>query len=151
MKNRMSNRKKQLPTNEVLFAAASEYFEYREDGGIYFKKDPRRKECKTSKIIGKQVGGDDGNGYLMCMLIGFKFKVHQIVWLLHTKEFPKKPIDHINRERRDNRIENLRLAEDIENMQNLRASTRPYAGVWKSPRSGRFMARMTYKNRVSGF
>lgn len=147
MTKRMSNRAAPLPPNDVLYAAALEYFEYRNDGNIYYKRDPRHKDCKISKFIGKRAGGDDGHGYLMCMLLGLKFKVHQVVWILHNKEFPAKPIDHINRNRRDNRIENLRLAEDLENMQNIVSATMPYAGVSKSPRSGRFVARVTYRGK----
>lgn len=147
MSKRMTYRAKPLPENEVLYAAALEYFEYRNDGNIYYKRDPRHKDCKISKFIGKKAGGDDGHGYLACLLLGIKFKVHQVVWILHNKEFPAKPIDHINRNRRDNRIENLRLAEDLENMQNLVSSTMPYAGVSKSPRSSRFMARLTYRGK----
>lgn len=147
MTKRMLARKDPLPSNEVLLTEASRIYVYQPDGTLVFKIDPRRPDCVTSKVIGKTVGGDDGHGYLMCMLLRQKFKVHQIVWLLKTGEFPSKPIDHINRNRRDNRIENLRLAEDIENMQNLIASTKPTAGTWKSPMSGRYCARLTHKGK----
>lgn len=147
MTSRMGNRKKPLPPDNELARWAAEHFEYHADGALFFKRDPRNPECKTSKVIGKQVGGDDGHGYLMCMLMGHKAKVHQVVWLIHHGKFPTSPIDHANRNRRDNRIENLRLASDLENMQNLVAATKPGAGVWKSPRSGRYMARLTHKGK----
>lgn len=144
MSRRMANRRAPLPPDAELFAAASTLFEYRADGFLVFKVDPRRKNCLTSKVIGKRVGGDDGHGYLSCLLLGQKFKVHQIVWLLHHGVFPKSPIDHANRNRKDNRIENLRLASDLENQQNLISATKPSAGTWMSPRSGRYAARLTY-------
>lgn len=147
MKNRMENRKKTLPHDSILFAWASEYFEYMPTGIIVYKKDPRHPSASSSKMIGKKVGGDDGHGYLMCMLMGHKAKVHQVVWLIHHGEFPKTPIDHINRNRKDNRIENLRSVSDFENMQNVTSATKPLAGTWKSPKSGRYMARVTHKGK----
>ncbi len=147
MNKRMLNRKSPLPCADTLFAAASRIYEYQPNGTLVFKIDPRRPNCQTSKVIGKAVGGNDGHGYLMCMLLKHKFKVHQIVWLLKTGSLPNKPIDHINRNRLDNRIENLRLADDHENMQNLVISTKPTAGTWKSPKTGRYCARVTHKGK----
>lgn len=143
---RMNYRLKPLPDDETLLMQANRLFEY-VDGTLRFRIDPRSPSCLTSKVVGKTVGGDDGHGYLMCMLMGMKFKVHQIVWLLHHREFPKHPIDHINRDRRDNRIENLRSARDLDNMQNLNASTSPSAGTWFCKTSGRYCARLTHNHR----
>jgi len=147
MYRRMNARKKQLPRDDLMLAAALKLFDYRADGVLVYKANPRHPSCKTSKFIGKEVCGDDGSGYVSCRLLGQTFKVHQIVWLLHAGKFPPMPIDHINRNRKDNRIENLRLATDIENMQNLVVSTRPSAGTYKSLRSGRYCARLTHNNR----
>lgn len=143
--NRMSARKQSLPSDDELFAAAVRMYEYKQDGTIAYRIDPRSPDCKTSKMVGKTAGGDDGHGYLMCMLLGMKFKVHQVVWLLNTGEFPRLPIDHINRCRKDNRIENLRLATDQQNMQNIGTATHSTSGTWKCRTSGRYAARVTYK------
>jgi hypothetical protein len=139
----MTYRKVPLPANAELFAWADKHFQYLADGQLFFKVDPRAPQCLTSKVIGKPVGGDDGHGYLMCMLMGHKAKVHQVVWLLHFQSFPTMPLDHVNRDKRDNRVENLRLASDLENMQNLTASTRPNAGITKPPRASGYTARIT--------
>lgn len=142
---RMLNRAKPLPDPRVLLEAAYEFFQYHPDGFLTYRKDPRHPSCATSKVVGKRVGGDDGHGYLMCMLLGHKFKVHQVVWLLHHGALATLPIDHADRDRRNNRIGNLRMASDLENVQNIKASTTPTAGVWRSPKSGRYMARVTYR------
>lgn len=57
----------------------------------------------------KNSGGSyDKDGYLIIKVKGKQFKAHRIVWLLNNGDFPKSELDHINRIRTDNRIENLR-------------------------------------------
>lgn len=63
-------------------------------------------------------GSFDKDGYLIIKIKGKQFKAHRIVWLLHYGHFPKMEIDHINRIRTDNRIENLRECTRLENIQN---------------------------------
>ena len=56
------------------------------------------------------VGSYDKDGYLIVKVKGKQFKAHRIVWLLNYGELPNGEIDHINRNKTDNRIENLRIA-----------------------------------------
>ena len=66
--------------------------------------------------------------YLQCTLNGKKLYHHRVVALQFIKNPDDKPfIDHINRIRSDNRIENLRWVSHYENMQNL-GEYRGYAG-----------------------
>lgn len=50
-------------------------------------------------------GSLDKDGYLIIKVKGKQFKAHRIVWLLHYGKFPLYEIDHINRNKLDNRIE----------------------------------------------
>jgi hypothetical protein len=50
------------------------------------------------------------------------------------------PIDHVDRDRRNNRIENLRLATDAENGANNVVTARPLAGVRKDPKGHGYRA-----------
>ena len=56
---------------------------------------------------------------------------HRLVWLWHHKRFPVggKEIDHINRDRADNRIENLREVTHRENCENTVNRTDNTSGV----------------------
>ena len=63
-------------------------------------------------------GSLDKDGYLIIKVKGKQFKAHRIVWLLNYGKFPDGEIDHINRNKLDNRIENLRIADRVLNNRN---------------------------------
>lgn len=66
-------------------------------------------------------------------------RVHRVAWLLHYGSWPKGTIDHINHDRIDNRIENLRDVPILINCQNKGigiTNKSGYVGVsWYSSRS----------------
>ena len=95
------------------------------------------------KPRGKEAGSFDAHGYGQINVFGKVWKEHRLVWLWVHGEFPDKQIDHINHDRRDNRPENLRLADNMENhrnrpMQNSNKSG--FVGVWHNKRCNRFFA-----------
>lgn len=57
-------------------------------------------------------------GRLQFEIDGRATYVHHVVWLMHRGEWPPSQVDHINGDRLDNRIENLRLLSTSENCQN---------------------------------
>ena len=90
-----------------------EYLEYR-DGKLYWKQKP----CKKV-VVGKVAGSKCAGEYLAVKLFKQRYLVHHIVWWLHGNTIPEgKYLDHINRDKLDNRIENLRLACPTENTVN---------------------------------
>lgn len=60
---------------------------------------------------------------------------HQVAWFLFNESWPDKMIDHINGDRQDNRIVNLRLVDSNQNARNRRKLTKPttsqYKGVYR--------------------
>lgn len=91
----------------------NELFEYRE-GSLYNKV---RRGARA--IIGQKVGTKHHTGYIAIIHKG-KFKLgHRVIWEMLKGDIPDGlEIDHINRIRDDNRIENLRLVTRLENMHN---------------------------------
>ena len=59
-------------------------------------------------------------GYRLIRIEGRLYKEHRLAWLIHHGVWPKDQIDHINGDRLDNRMCNLREATGSENQQNTR-------------------------------
>ena len=67
----------------------------------------------------------DGTGYMACSLNKKTYKKHRIIalqWLPNDDPINKRFIDHKNRIRTDNRLENLRFVSSSENNMNRSAS-----------------------------
>jgi hypothetical protein len=71
------------------------------------------------------------DGYYRVSIFGKRYLSHRIVWLWNKGYFPKKEIDHINHDRADNRIENLREVSTKENAQNHSAKRTEYRNIVK--------------------
>jgi hypothetical protein len=94
--------------------------------------------CATDKariIFNKRFAGEeaftakDGYGYFCGTVLGSSMKAHRVVWALHYGAWPKEHIDHINHNRSDNCIKNLREVLQEENQRNQRKSKANTSGV----------------------
>ena len=85
------------------------------------------------------------NGYLVGRVGGATMKAHRVAWALYHGAWPTQHIDHINGDRADNRIKNLRLASPKENGRNQKrhkTNTSNHTGVVWSVRQRRWCARI---------
>lgn len=79
---------------------------------------------------GSEAGSELPNGYLRTKVCGVDMYVHRIVWIMHNGEIPfGMHIDHINHNRKDNRVQNLRLVTNGENHKNTKLCSRNSSGV----------------------
>jgi len=99
-----------LPSYEEV----AEVLEYSPDTGEIIRKKSYSNRAK----VGELVGYTRSDGYIVIRAVDKQYLAHRLAWLLHYKEWPKGQIDHINHNRNDNRIENLREATGLDNNRN---------------------------------
>ncbi|MCW7467541.1 HNH endonuclease [Leptospira levettii] len=83
-----------------------------ETGEVKWKKNPKN---QSSDGLAGSIGCD---GYRELKLEGKRYKIHRLIWLYCMGSFPQKRLDHINGNRSDNRISNLREVTQGENCRN---------------------------------
>lgn len=67
---------------------------------------------------GSIAGATDSKGHRQIRFEGRLYLAHRLAWLMVHGRWPNGEIDHINRVRSDNRIENLRECSHAENSKN---------------------------------
>lgn len=102
--------------------------------GRAWNKANANQEAFTSK---------NADGYRRSRVLKRTFEAHRICWLLTTGFWPAAEIDHVNGDRSDNRLVNLREATRAENLRNramLSSNTSGVTGVSWSGRRQRWIA-----------
>ena len=79
-------------------------FDYRVDGNLIWKVR-KAKRIKIGDIAGSF---DRTHGYHTVGIDGRLYKAHRLIWLWHHGYMPEGELDHINKIKHDNCIENLR-------------------------------------------
>jgi hypothetical protein len=70
----------------------------------------RTKSARSGPGFDRIAGAASFGGYWKVMLDGVFYKVHRIIYAMHHETDPGcLVVDHINRNKQDNRVENLRL------------------------------------------
>ena len=103
-----------------------EYLSYDKDTGLLtWVKSPSR-----SMPAGKLAGCLDDEGYKLVRFKGKNYRYARVCYYLYYGSQPAGVVDHINRDRQDNRIDNLRLVTTSQNRTNSEGFGRSeYRGV----------------------
>jgi hypothetical protein len=96
------------------------------------------------------------SGYYVSCILGDRYAMHRIAWAMHYGVAPQGQIDHINGDRTDNRITNLRQVTNAENGRNQKmrsTNTTGVTGVYKVNRKKPWIAiiGVNGKNRHLGY
>ena len=100
------------------------YFELKDDC-LYWKNVVH---LNQSKLIGQKAGSIHSTGYRHITFMGKQHKAHRLIWLYVYGYLPKE-IDHINGDRQDNRLENLREVTRSQNQYNKVIQKNTVSGI----------------------
>ena len=89
----------------------------------------RWRAARGNRKMGGVAGSTNAAGYLLIGISGKRYRAHRIIWLWFYGYFPETDIDHINRVKSDNRIENLREVSQTCNSRNCEVSGNNKSGV----------------------
>jgi len=78
------------------------------------------KGCRVfnSKCSGKPAGSAHNRGYLAVNIYEVAYLIHRVCWAMYYGQWPDSDLDHINGNKSDNRIENLRAVTRETNSRN---------------------------------
>lgn len=115
-------RAKILPSKEYV----NKFIEYDAETGVFKWKVSRKGHVRAGMIAGAR----KPNGYISIRINKTDYLAHRLAWML-THEDPGEDmqIDHINGERSDNKIANLRLSSHQQNRWNSKPRSHNKSGV----------------------
>lgn len=95
-----------------------EIIEYDPETGLF-----RWKANDRWRNVYRVPGTIDARGYRVIKINGKTYKCGRLAWYLSSGAWPQGEIDHINRDKQDNRLSNLRDVTRSENQTNIPART----------------------------
>ena len=133
---------------DELICTISQLVKYDKETGQFHWVVTSRRGMKSpyGKIAGSRGAS---HGYLSITLHGRKYLAHRLAWLLTYRELPNY-IDHANRDKLDNRIQNLRkctMSQNIANSKKSRANTSGFKGVSWSSEMRKWEAALNHSSR----
>ena len=135
-----------LPSIDVL----RQLLRYEPETGKLFWR-PRGEEWFRTRVAmkifdanfaGREAGGLDKDGYIRIKLFQTRLVAHRVVWAVYHGSWPVGVLDHIDGNRTNNRVENLRDVTNAENLRNRHSSrsSTGIRGVYPYGKSGKYVA-----------
>lgn len=111
-----------ISNREVTADRLRSLLSYHEDGTLRW-----RESWNAQTRAGQIAGSLNTTGYRRIRIDGVRYPAHRLVWLYHHGNHPEDQLDHINRNRDDNRIINLRECNNSQNSRYWRETNRTRA------------------------
>jgi len=133
---------------QVNAEALRALFNYDAETGVITNARTR----SSNALAGEKAGYKTRRGYLLVKLWGKNLMLHRLAWMLHYGQWPTNLIDHINENKSDNRICNLRDVDFQTNMQNVSAktsrNTSGVRGVYLDKKHGFWRASISHNGKA---
>ena len=134
--------------NELTAEYLRSILSYDPETGVFTWK------VSTSRRV--KAGSPDGGGYLRISVQSRRYLAHRLAWFYVYGTWPEDQLDHINRNRSDNRIANLRDVSHKQNHQNAGKrsdNTSGHPGVSWHKRDSKWQAQIkhSYKRIHLGY
>lgn len=110
---KFSRQRKKPP--EITQSRAQELFYYDPETGVLTRRKTAGNSGKGAMVLTKSSAG-----YLRVLVDWHRYYVHQVIWVYVHGEWPNGQIDHIDNDRTNNRIKNLRVCNASANCLNQR-------------------------------
>lgn len=106
----------------ILYDAKTGKLFWKHRDARWFAKTKRAPEHSAKiwnkRFSGREITSDALGGYFGVRLLGNGFFAHRVAFAIAHGEWPDGDIDHINGDRKDNSLSNLRAVSRAENMRN---------------------------------
>lgn len=104
------------------------------NGRLIWKRREDRDGQWNGRMAGLVAGGKDSRGYIRLEIDGIKYAAHRVVYKLAYGSIPNHmQIDHIDGDKTNNRLENLRLVNNAQNQSNRAPDKgKKFKGVYKA-------------------
>ena len=146
--------------SELSYSLALRVLKYEaETGCLYWRERPAEmfSTPEAAHLWNSRYAGEmafthvDKDGYKVGTLFGKSYKAHRLIWLMETGAWPKWRIDHLDGNRANNRIPNLRDVRWGVNCRNRSMGSKNTSGVvgvrW-DPQSSKWQAYIKVERKL---
>ena len=100
-----------------------------ETGGLMWLENLNFSKRWNSRYPGTDAGTINPRGYFRVSINDHVYQAHRIIWAIHYEEWACNEIDHIDGNKLNNKIDNLRCVSRVENSRNVSIPKHNTSGV----------------------